>query len=135
MLYDRFGPRTIMDAATTTLKRTALLLAIALPILTPFRAQAQPSFSFPQGNSLSLASDQAGCLDVESSTTAKITFTSTATYSPLTDPNFMGIAANNSSQRTTLVAGQPSAAIQTPQPVLCFGPVLNTVPVGVHVVT
>jgi uncharacterized protein (TIGR03437 family) len=65
-----------MDAAyTTTLKKIALFLTIALLLAAPFAAQADtPAFSFPNGATASMTGTNYGCTEVDS-TGAAITFT------------------------------------------------------------
>ncbi len=65
-----------MDAAKThTLRKTALLLTIALLLAAPFAAQAQTAFAFPTGAAISINGLSYGCTTVSSNVSGSpITF-------------------------------------------------------------
>jgi hypothetical protein len=65
-----------MDAAKTTLKKTALFPTIALLLAAPFAAQAQPAFSFPSGATATVTGNVGGCTQINS-TGANFTFSAT----------------------------------------------------------
>ncbi len=65
-----------MDAAKThTLRKTALLLTIALLLAAPFAAQAQTAFAFPTGAAITINGTSYGCTTVSSNVSGSpITF-------------------------------------------------------------
>lgn len=93
-----------MDAAYTTLKKTALFLTVALLLAAPFSAQAQPAFTFPgpNGSNATVTANQGAEVPV-GSTGAPITFTATqvAAASGVVDPG-LSITPNSATTPVTL---------------------------------
>jgi trimeric autotransporter adhesin len=123
VLYDQFGRGSTMDAAYTTLKKTAFFLALAL--LIPAAASAQPAFVLNGGNnatSITLVGNSAAPVSVASSMdpTTEITFNAATTYTTAGDlpwlciaNTFVGCDSTAASTPTTLnvIVGQNAGAL------------------------